>query len=238
MERDTLLSSNFGTSATLAETEKRVITQVYLWMALGLALTGAVAYYTATTPEMLRFVFSSPWVFYGLMAAEIGLVFGISLLLNRISAATATGLFFLYAALNGLTLSVIFLVYTTSSIAGTFFITAGTFGVMSLYGLTTKTDLTKIGNIAMMGLIGIIIASLVNLFFQSSFMSFIISVIGVVVFTALTAYDTQKIKEIAGQTMDGEGEGKVAVMGALTLYLDFINLFLMLLRLLGGRNDD
>ncbi len=226
-----------GRAAALSAVQTRVINQVYLWMTLGLALTGATAFFVASTDSVKQVIFGNQIVFWGLVIAELGLVFVISGLINRLSAAAATGLFFLYSALNGLTLSAIFLVYSLGSIAGVFLITAGTFGVMSLYGITTKTDLTKIGNLLFMALIGIVIAGLVNIFIGSSVLSLIISVIGVVVFTGLTAYDAQRIKEMSAAALDGESEGKIAVLGALSLYLNFINLFLSLLRLFGSREE-
>ncbi len=216
-------------------TQQNVINQVFIWMALGLALTAGTAFYTVTSETLTSLVLGNSMVFFGLIIAELALVFGVSAAINKISATLATGLFFLYSALNGLTLSAIFLVYELGSIAGVFFITAGTFGAMSIYGLTTKKDLTSWGSLLFMGLIGIIIASLVNLFLQSSMFSLIISFVGVAVFVGLTAYDSQKIKEMAAKVTDGESAGKVAVMGALSLYLDFINLFIMLLRIFGDR---
>ena len=206
-------------------------------MALGLALTAGTAFYTVSSETMLRFIYDNPMVFFGLIIAELGLVFGISAAINRLSSAMATGLFFLYSGLNGLTLSSIFIIYELGSIAGVFLITAGTFGAMSIYGLTTKKDLTNWGSLLFMGLIGIIIASLVNMFLQSSMFDLLISLVGVAVFVGLTAYDSQKIKEMAAKVSDGESAGKVAVLGALSLYLDFINLFIMLLRLFGDRRD-
>ncbi|MGQ9805633.1 MAG: Bax inhibitor-1/YccA family protein [Chlorobiales bacterium] len=226
-----------GRAAALSAVQTRVMNQVYLWMTLGLALTGATGFFVATTESVKQVIFGNQIVFWGLVIAELGLVFVISGLINRLSAAAATGLFFLYSALNGLTLGAIFLVYSLGSIAGVFLITAGTFGVMSLYGITTKTDLTKIGNLLFMALIGIVIAGLVNIFIGSSMLSLIISVIGVVIFTGLTAYDAQRIKEMSALALDGESEGKIAVMGALSLYLNFINLFLSLLRLFGSRDE-
>ncbi len=226
-----------GRTAVLSAVQTRVINQVYLWMTLGLALTGATAFFVASTDSVKQVIFGNQIVFWGLVIAELGLVFVISGLINRLSAAAATGLFFLYSALNGLTLASVFLVYKLGSIAGVFLITAGTFGVMSLYGITTKTDLTKIGNLLFMALIGIVIAGLVNIFIGSSMLSLIISVIGVVVFTGLTAYDAQRIKEMSAAALDGESEGKIAVLGALSLYLNFINLFLSLLRLFGSRDE-
>jgi FtsH-binding integral membrane protein len=226
-----------GRAAALSAVQTRVINQVYLWMTLGLALTGATAFFVASTDSIKQVIFGNQIVFWGLVIAELGLVFVISGLISRLSAAAATGLFFLYSALNGLTLASIFLVYNLGSIAGVFLITAGTFGVMSLYGITTKTDLTKIGNLLFMALIGMVIAGLVNIFIGSSVLSLIISVIGVVVFTGLTAYDAQRIKEMSTAALDGESEGKIAVLGALSLYLNFINLFLSLLRLFGSRDE-
>jgi FtsH-binding integral membrane protein len=236
---NTLEFQRYGIAGALEAIEKRVLTQVYTWMTLGLALTGAIAYFVADSPALVGTLVQNRWLFWVLLFVELGLVWVISGMIDRLSAATAAGLFFLYSAINGITLSSIFLVYNLGSIAGVFLITAGTFGIMSLYGLTTKRDLTSIGNILFMALIGIVIAGLVNLFIQSSVFGFIISLIGVVVFVGLTAYDSQKIKEMAASALDGESEGKIAVLGSLTLYLDFINLFLMLLRLFGGsRSDD
>ncbi len=236
---NTLEFQRYGVAGALEAIEKRVLTQVYTWMTLGLALTGAVAYFVADSPALIGTLVQNRWLFWVLLFVELGLVWVIGGMIDRLSAASAAGLFFLYSAINGITLSSIFLVYNLGSIAGVFLITAGTFGIMSLYGLTTKRDLTSVGNILFMALIGIVIASLVNLFIQSSMFSFIISLIGVVVFVGLTAYDSQKIKEMAAGALDGESEGKIAVLGSLTLYLDFINLFLMLLRLFGGsRSDD
>ena len=177
-------------------------------------------------------------LFWGLIIAEFGLVIGISGAINKLSAVTATLLFVLYSIVNGATLSVIFMAYTMSSIASVFFITAGLFGVMAFIGYTTKTDLTSIGKILFMALIGIILATIVNLFVGSSMLNMIVSYVGVVIFTGLTAYDSQKIKNMLynADSMD-EGMQKIALLGSLTLYLDFINLFLMLLRIFGGNRD-
>ncbi len=214
------------------------IRSVYNWMAVGLGITGAMAFYVANTPAMLNMVYGKPFIFFGLIIAELALVFTISARVQRMKASTASGLFVLYAALNGLTLSFIFIVYTKASITSTFVICAGTFLACSIYGMTTKRDLTSLGGFMAMGLIGIIIASVVNMFIRSSGMSMIISYIGVLVFVGLTAYDTQKLKTMALTQPDGLEAGiirKGAILGALTLYLDFINLFLMLLRILGNR---
>jgi FtsH-binding integral membrane protein len=214
------------------------IRSVYNWMGIGLALTGFVAYYVANSEPMLRIIFGNQLVFFGLIIGELGLVFYLSSRVHKIEAATATALFVLYAALNGATLSAVFLAYTSSSITSTFFICAATFGACSIYGMTTKRDLTSLGGFMTMGLIGIIIASVVNMFVRSTGMSMIISYIGVLVFVGLTAYDTQKLKTMAltqPAGVDAAVVRKGAILGALSLYLDFINLFLMLLRILGDR---
>jgi FtsH-binding integral membrane protein len=207
-------------------------------MAIGLALTGFIAYYVANTPALLNLILGNQILFFGLIIAELALVFTISARVHRMQASTATALFVLYSALNGATLSFIFIVYTRASIASTFFVCAATFIACSIYGWTTKRDLTSMGGFLMMGLIGIIIASLVNLFIRSSAMHMIISYIGVLVFVGLTAYDTQNLKAMAVSQPSDVGASAVrkgAILGALKLYLDFINLFLMLLRILGNR---
>jgi FtsH-binding integral membrane protein len=221
--------------------ERAFISKVYAWMALALGVTGLVAVATASNPEFLMSMLRGPALLI-LVLAQLGTVFVLSLAVNRLSTGVATGLFIVYAALTGLTFSTLFLVYTAQSIATVFFITAGTFAVVSTYGFITKTDLTKLGNLALMALIGILIASVVNLFLRSDGLYWVISYVGVVVFVALIAYDTQRIKRMAnGFAMAGEGgemvelQSKASVLGALSLYLDFINLFLMLLRILGGR---
>jgi len=212
------------------------MTKVYNWMALALFVTGIVAYITATTPQMINYIIGSKILFYGLILGELGLVVYLTARIHKMSQTTAIASFLIYSALNGLTMSVIFLVYTTSSISTTFFVTAGTFAAMSFYGYTTKKDLTSIGNMAFMALIGIIIASIVNFFLKSEMMYWIITYLGVAIFVGLTAYDTQKLKEIGSRGFsDQENMEKMSVLGALTLYLDFINLFLFLLRILGDR---
>jgi len=216
------------------------VRSVYNWMGIGLALTGFVAYYVATNESLLRLVFGNPLLLMVLIVAELGLVFAIAGMVNRMSAGTATALFVIYSGLNGVTLSSIFLIYVQTSIVSTFFICAATFIACSIYGWTTNKDLTSLGGFMMMGLIGIVIASLVNLFIQSGSMSMIISYIGVFVFLGLTAYDTQKIKNMAmtqPANLDGAVVRKGAIVGALSLYLDFINLFLMLLSIFGQRRD-
>ena len=215
------------------------VRSVYNWMAIGLALTGFVAFYVANSESMMRLIFGNKIIFFGLIIGELALVFTISARVQKIKASTATALFVLYAALNGATLSVIFLIYTRTSITSTFFICAATFITCSIYGMTTKRDLTSLGGFMAMGLIGIIIASVVNMFIGSYGIHMIISYIGVIVFVGLTAYDTQKLKTMALSQPAGLDAGVVrkgAILGALSLYLDFINLFLMLLRILGNRN--
>lgn len=214
----------------------RFITKVYTWMALALLATGFTAMFVAATPALIKIILGNRITFYGLIIAEIGLVFFLSFMINKMNSATAIFIFFLYSFVNGLTLSVIFLAYTGESIAVTFFVTAGTFGIMSAYGYFTKTDLTKIGNILLMGLIGIIIASVVNIFLKSGPLYWIITIVGVIIFVGLTAYDTQKLRIMSQNGFEGaETEKKASIIGALQLYLDFINLFLLLLRLLGRR---
>lgn len=213
--------------------------QVYGWMTAGLALTSAVSWAVASAPAVQAAIFGNMVVPILLIVAQFGLVIALSAAVHKMSASTATGLFLLYSVLTGLTLSAIFTVYPIGSIANAFLSTTGLFLAMTVYGTVTKRDLTGMGSFLMMGLIGIIIASLVNLFLQSSMMDFVISCIGVVIFTGLTAYDTQKLREfgMAAPLEDGTAVRRGAILGALTLYLDFINLFLMLLRLFGGNRD-
>lgn len=211
--------------------------KVYLWMTMALALTGFTAYGVATSPGILQTIYSNPAVMWGLVIAELILVITVSGAINRLSLSVATLLFIVYSVLNGALLSSVFLVYTASSVATVFFITAGTFAAMALIGYTTKTDLSSMGKILLMALIGMIIATIVNLFVKSTGLELIISYIGVLVFVGLTAYDSQKIKQMLLQAPDAsEGAQKVALLGALSLYLDFINLFLYLLRIFGRRD--
>ena len=211
--------------------------KVYVWMTLALVLTGITAYGVASSPSLMMTIIPTPAIMWGLIIAELAIVIAISAAINRLSLTTATLLFVLYSVLNGATFSLIFAVYTMSSIANVFFITAGTFGVMAAYGYFTKRDLSSWGKLLLMALIGLIIATLVNVFLvKSSGFDLILSYAGVLIFVGLTAYDTQKIKQmLAMQTDMGEGAQKVALLGALSLYLDFINLFLYLLRIFGRR---
>ncbi|MBP9192124.1 MAG: Bax inhibitor-1/YccA family protein [Ignavibacteria bacterium] len=224
------IDASFSTEAT-----RRFLLNVYNWMAMGLALTGVIAYGVAQSP-FVNAIISNPILYFGLFIAQIGIVLALSFAINKMPSAVAIGAFFLYAALTGVTFSVLFLVYTGGSIASTFFICAGMFAAVSAYGYFTKKDLAKMGTYLFMALIGLIIASVVNMFMKSDTMSLIISYVGVLIFTGLTAYDTQKIKKMS-QTSDINSEQgkKGAVMGALALYLDFINMFLFLLRILGDR---
>jgi FtsH-binding integral membrane protein len=217
-------------------TENAFIRRVYNWMVLGLGFTGIVSLFVTSNQALARIIYGNSLLFFGLIILEFALVFGLSGGISRMQASTAVFIFLLYSALNGLTLSVIFLAYTSASVTSTFFITAGTFAVVSFWGYTTKRNLTSWGHFLFMGLIGIILASLVNLFLHSSGVYWAVTYLGVMIFVGLTAYDTQKLKEMAVHGFgNGKTESKAAIIGALRLYLDFINLFLLLLRLLGRR---
>lgn len=213
--------------------------KVYVWMTLALVITGFTAYGVASSPGIITAIISSRALMWGLIIAEIALVWYVSARIDRLSLTTATLLFILYSVLNGATLSIIFLAFTMQSIASVFFITAGTFAAMSLIGYFTKTDLSSFGKILFMALIGLIIATVVNAFLiKSGGFSLIISYVGVLIFVGLTAYDTQKIKMMLVQADDvNEDAQKIALMGSLSLYLDFINLFLYLLRIFGGNRE-
>jgi FtsH-binding integral membrane protein len=217
--------------------ERSFVSQVFGWMCFALVITGLVAFATANSATLANAILGNKIVFYGLLIGQLLLVLGLTALINKISAAVGTAVFILYAAVNGLTLSVIFFAFTEGSLAGTFFITAGTFGIMCLIGYTTRRDLTGIGGICSMALIGLIIASIVNLFWSNSALYWITTYAGVLIFVGLTAYDMQKIKNYsAGAAQAAEGEvPKGAILGALALYLDFINLFLFFLRIFGRR---
>jgi FtsH-binding integral membrane protein len=228
-----------ATAGTLgaAETARQssLFTRIYAWMTAGLAVTGATAAVTVTTPALFNLVYGNSLVLILLIVAQLALVIAISAAITRLTAATATGLFLLYAALNGVTLSSLLLTYTGASIALAFFVTAGTFGAMSLYGAITKRDLTAIGNLAFMALLGLILGSLVNFFLRSEALYWLLTYLGVAIFVGLIAADTQKLKRLLAQNPEGEAAGRIVVIGALTLYLDFINLFLNLLRIFGRR---
>ena len=227
---------------TTESAESRLFTRVYALMGMGLGLTALVAYFTLSSRAVLELVFGNRMVFFGLMIAELLLVMAFAPVAARVSAGAATAMFFGYAALSGVTFSVIFLRYTLGSIGGTFVITGGMFAALSAYGVLTKRDLSSLGSFCFMGLIGLVIASVVNIFLGSSMLYWLTTFVGVIVFTGLTAYDTAKLKELGGQ-LAAEANGrealtKGALQGALVLYLDFINLFLMLLRVFGGRRRD
>jgi hypothetical protein len=210
--------------------------RVYGYMAGGLALTGLVAY-AATASGFYQAIAATPLIWI-VMLAPLGFVFALSFGIQRMAVTTAMMLFWIYAAVMGLSLGSVFLVFTGTSIARVFFITAATFGAMSLYGYTTRSDLSGFGSFLLMGLIGLVTASIVNIFVGSSALQFAISIIGVIVFVGLTAYDTQRIKEMYLESDAGEIAGKKAVLGALSLYLDFINLFMLLLQLFGLRRNN
>ena len=223
--------------ATLSSAFPALMRKVYVWMTLALAITGICAYGVATSPSILQLIYSGGATIWVLFLLELGLVFYTTARIDRLSLSTATSLFVLYSALNGVTLSSIFIVYSMASIAKVFFITAGTFAAMAAYGYFTKTDLSRFGSILFMALIGLIIASVVNMFMRSAMFDFILSYVGVAIFVGLTAWDSQKIKEMLARQADlSEGAQKLALMGALSLYLDFINLFLYLLRIFGNRD--
>lgn len=212
--------------------------KVYVWMTLALLITGITAYYVAHNETLLTAIVTNQILFWGLVIAELGLVIGLSAAISKLSLTVATLMFVVYSVINGATMSFIFLVYTYSSITNVFLITAGTFAAMALFGYFTKADLSSLGKILMMALVGIIIATIVNIFTKSTGLAMILNYLGVLVFVGLTAYDSQKIKMMLIQAPDaGEAAQKVALLGALSLYLDFINLFLYLLRIFGGKRD-
>jgi hypothetical protein len=231
-------STGFGRAVAIDEGLRAYMLRVYNYMAIGVALTGVAAWVTyqmvLSNPGLQQTLFSGP-LYFVLLFVPLGLVFFLSFRIQHLQPATAQALFFFYAAVLGVSLTPIFIVYTGASIARVFFISAASFGALSLYGYTTQRDLSAFGSFLIMGLFGIILASLVNIFLQSSAMQFVISVVGVLVFAGLTAYDTQQIKEMYSVNDDGTLTSRKAIMGALRLYLDFINLFLMLLRLFGDR---
>ncbi len=227
------LTSNTASRAA----QSSLMRSVYVWMTLALVITGLTAMYVAKSMTLIQLMMENSLFFWGLLLAEVGVVVYLTARIHRMAFSTATVLFILYSLLNGITLSVLFLVYTLSSIATTFFVTAGTFGAMALFGYVTRRDLSRIGSLCIMGVIGLIIASVVNFFLHNSVVDLVISCAGVLVFVGLTAYDAQKIKRLL--TAEGmevnETTQKIALLGAMTLYLDFINLFIYLLRLLGDR---
>ncbi len=235
MDNEMMRSSALPTEQ-VEEIQRAFILKVFGWMAAGLMITGITAMVTIGSQAMLDVIFSNKIVYMGLIIAQLGLVIWLSARIEKMSAMTATMVFVGYSALTGLTLSVIFLSYTLSSLASTFFVTAGTFGAMYVYGTVTKRDLTSMGSFMAMGLMGVIIASLVNMWFKNETIYWVTTYIAIAIFVGLTAYDAQKIKQMSYLATQGEEiEQKGAIMGALRLYLDFINLFLLLLRILGKR---
>ncbi len=235
---DYLMRSSSGGPRTGALAEERVsgfLKNVYSWMCAGLAITALTAYVVATTPLSAALA-SNRILFFALAIGQLGLVWYLSARVDRLAPGTAAGLFVLYSALTGLTCSVILLAYTGESIATTFIVTAGMFGAVALYGTTTTRSLAGVGQFFFMGLIGLLLASLVGMFWHSDALQFLISVVGVIVFTGLTAWDAQRLKQMAAALPDGQ-TGSYAIVGALSLYLNFINLFLFLLRFLGGRRE-
>ena len=224
------------TGALTAERATAFLRKVYGWMCAGLGVTATVALAVSSSPAIVQGLAANRFLFFALAIGQLGLVFFLSARVQKLSPGTAAGLFLLYSALNGVLFSFIFLVYSGTSIATTFLVTAGMFGALALYGSTTKRSLAGVGQFVFMGLIGVVLASIVGMFWHSAGLQFVISIVGVIVFTGLTAWDAQRLKVMAAQLPEGQ-YGAYAVVGALSLYLDFINLFLFLLRFLGGRRD-
>ncbi len=232
------MSQRILTGSESRVSESSFISKVYLRMAGGLFLSAAASFWLLSQPELLKAVVTNKVLFFGLIIAELALVIGLSAALMRLSAFAAAVMFCVYSFLNGLTLTPIFLVYTGASIMTTFAVTAGTFLFFSVYGITTKRDLTSVGSLAVMGLIGVILASLVNIFLKSTALMWIVTFVGIAVFLGLIAYDTQKLKGMHAMGIQDETMGrKLAIMGALALYLDFINLFILLLRVFGRQKN-
>lgn len=232
------MDNNYSTIALEKKksAQMAVFRQVYIWMSLALFITGITALIVANNSSLIYSLMSNQLLFWGLIIGEVVMVAVLAARIHKLSLATATVMFIAYSIINGVTMSLLFLLYTSESIASTFFITAGTFGAISAYGYFTKKDLSSLGSILIMALIGILIASLVNIFLGSSTLYWIISYVGVAIFVGLTAYDTQKIKESIMNSDVNETAYKIALMGALELYLDFINLFIYLLRIFGDRD--
>ena len=233
------MASPFGNQQSMVGTQAEsarvaeFLQKVYGWMFVGLGITAVVAYFVASSPAIMQAIWGNRIVFWLLFIGELGLVWYLSARVSSIAGATASGLFMLYSALNGVTLSIILLAYTGASIATAFMTTAGMFGALALYGTVTKRSLAGVGQFAFMGLMGVVIASIVGIFWQNDMLQFVISIVGVIVFVGLTAWDAQRLKNMALQ-LEGGQVASYAVVGALALYLDFINMFLFLLRLFGG----
>jgi uncharacterized protein len=223
--------------ATVVQEQRRYMQRVFSWMFVGLLMTAVVSFLLSRNNNVISYFSAHPYGFFGILIAELVMVFYLSARIHKLSVTAATLLFFIYAALNGITFSLLFSIYTAESIGTTFFITAGMFGAISVYGYVTKRDLSRMGSILFMALIGLLLATLINIWLQSSGLYWIVTYAGVLIFTGLTAYDVQKIKE--GNIIGNEGtvdDTKEAIIGALVLYLDFINLFLYLLRIFGNRD--
>ncbi len=218
---------------------KNLLYRVYGFMAIALCITALIAYYVSHQPAIMHTLFTNRWIVLGFFIAQLALVITLSAALYKLSFRMALFLFFLYSALTGVTFSTIVLAYTQSSLYTAFFVTSGMFACLALYGYTTKSDLTSVGNYALMGLFGLIIGFIANMFFGNGPLDYILTIVGVIIFSVLSAYDVQKIKRLSEMLVEqNEMDNKIAVLGALTLYLDFINLFLMILRLVGRRNND
>jgi FtsH-binding integral membrane protein len=226
----------FASDSTTAERVNAFLRAVYGWMFAGLAITAVTAAFVASSPALVTALVANRLLFWVLVIAQLGIVFALSARVDRLAPSTASALFIAYSALTGVTLSLILLVFTGESIATTFVVTGGMFGALALYGSATRRDLSGLGSFLFMGLVGLMLASIVGLFWQNGALQFLISFVGVIVFTGLTAYDAQRLKAMA-LAMPGGQTGSYAVVGALALYLDFINLFLFLLRFLGQRRD-
>jgi len=226
----------YNSARTVQSMVSAAMKKVYMKMTVALLVTAIVSLFCSASATFQQFMITNRWFMWLMIIVEFGIVIGVSAGIQKLSSATATGLFYLFAVVNGLMLAPIFWVYTMTSIAKTFFITAGTFGAMSVFGYTTNQDLTKVGNILFMALIGLIIASVVNIFTHSSTLEWIITIAGVIIFVGLTAWDTQQLKRMAMVTPSDQ-IGRLATLGALSLYLDFVNLFLYLLRIFGSSRD-
>lgn len=241
MMKDETIYNEYGQPITFSGTRafSKLMTQVYLWMTMGLAMTGISAMYVAKSHQLMQAIYGNSLLFWGLAIGEIALVMYLSARIMKLSFPTAGLMFALFSILNGATMASIFMIYTLSSIAETFLITAGTFAAMSLVGFFVRKDLSTLGRVLLMALIGVIIATVVNIFFHSSGLALLLNYLGVLIFVGLTAYDTQKIKNMLmmyGNDVNDQ-TNKLALLGSLTLYLDFINLFLYLLRLFGSRRN-
>jgi hypothetical protein len=224
-----------ASSVRTAERVSAFLTKVYGWMCIGLGITAVVAFVVAGSPALVRMLVGNQLIFFALVLAELGLVFYLSARVQRLEPGAAAGLFVAYSALNGVTLSVILLAYTGASVGTTFVVTAGMFGALAFFGTTTTRSLAGVGQFFFMGLIGVVLASIVGMFWHNDALQFLITVVGVIVFTGLTAWDAQRLKQMGAELPEGQG-GAYSVVGALSLYLNFVNLFLMLLRLQGRRD--